>query len=125
MVILEPPSETLALLRSALPESHPGSCNGNFKAKIGAGEDGDCEEILAYVATLAATLAEAQDFDSSKWIEGLAPYMSSVPSFTSDVDSESAIEKFRSLAEAAALNADSDDEDDEDIGEQICNIKFR
>ena len=49
MVILEPPSKTLALLRSALPESHPGSCNGDVNAKIGSVEDGGCEEILAYV----------------------------------------------------------------------------
>lgn len=124
MVILEPPSRTLQLLRSSLPESHPGSCNGDFNAKIGTGAEGECEEILAYVATLAATLAEAQDFDSSKWVDSLSPYLATIPSFQSELESKNAVEKFRSLAEADANRYDSDDDGDDGTGEQICNIRF-
>lgn len=125
MVILEPPSRTLALLRSALPESHPGSCNGDFNAKIGTNADSsECEEILAYVATMAATLAEAQDFDASNWMDVLSPYLSTIPSFEDETISKDTVEKFRALTEADVLRDDSDDEEEDETGEQICNIKF-
>ena len=57
MVILEPPSRTLQLLRSSLPESHPGSGNGDFNAKIGTVEDGDCEEVTGSIGL------EGEDYD--------------------------------------------------------------
>lgn len=115
MVIIDPPQETLRLLRQAL--------NTNDAP------DEESMEILAYVASLASSLASTQNFDSSCWIEALSPYLSEIPSCGSlkgGLVCEEAIEKFRALSEKAAL-ADLDDESDEEDdfgGEELCNIRF-
>ena len=67
MVIIDPPTETLSLLREAcnLPTEEPASS--------------ESLEILAYVASLASSLTSVQDFDSSTWIESLSPYLATLP----------------------------------------------
>jgi len=110
MVIIDPPQETLNLLREAL--------NGNEE------DEEDSMEILAYVASLASSLASNQDFDSSTWIEALAPYVADLPNAESS--SDETIEKFRALTEKATLSELDDDSDEEDEfgGEELCNIRF-
>lgn len=112
MVIIDPPTETLSLLREAcnLPTEEPASS--------------ESLEILAYVASLASSLTSVQDFDSSTWIESLSPYLATLPD--NGKNCEDTIEKFRSLAENATLKNldDESDEEDEFGGEELCNIRF-
>ena len=112
MVIIDPPTETLSLLREAcnLPTEEPASS--------------ESLEILAYVASLASSLTSVQDFDSSTWIESLSPYLATLPG--NGENCEDTVEKFRSLAENATLKNldDESDEEDEFGGEELCNIRF-
>jgi ATPase components of ABC transporters with duplicated ATPase domains len=115
MVIIDPPQETLKLLRQALNTNDPA--------------DEESMEILAYVASLASSLASTQNFDSSAWIDILSPYLSEIfscGSLKEGLVCDEAIENFRALSEKAAL-ADLDDESDEEDdfgGEELCNIRF-
>ena len=110
MVIIDPPKETLELLRQALNTNEA--------------EEEESMEILAYVASLASSLASTQDFDSSTWIEALSPYVADLPN--TEATSDETIEKFRSLAEKAThLELDDEsDEEDEFGGEELCDIRF-
>jgi elongation factor 3 len=109
MVIIDPPKETLSILRQALNVSDE--------------DEEESMEILAYVATLAASLASTQDFDSSTWVEALTPYIADLPNAESTDDT---IEKFRALTEKATDSEldDESDEEDEFGGEELCNIRF-
>jgi len=109
MVIIDPPKETLSLLRQAL--------------NVNEEDDEESMEILAYVASLAASLASTQDFDSSTWIEALTPYIADLPNTES---TDETIEKFRALTEKATDSEldDESDEEDEFGGEELCNIRF-
>ena len=127
MVILEPPQDLLQLLRDSLPS------NGDITDEAAAtGENDESEEILAYVATLAASLADEQNFHSSEWIEALSPYLSTLPQLSSSNEAnnetelkEECVEKFRSLAESSLQSHDdSSDEEDEFGGEELTNIRF-
>ena len=109
MVIIDPPKETLSILRQALNVSDE--------------DEEESMEILAYVASLAASLASTQDFDSSTWVEALTPYIADLPNAESTDDT---IEKFRALTEKATDSEldDESDEEDEFGGEELCNIRF-
>jgi len=112
MVIIDPPQDTLKLLREALETDEKGS--------------EESIEVLAYVASLASSLASTQDFDSSSWVEALSPYIASLPASISSESADDTVEKFRSLSEKASiadLDADSDEED-EFGGEELCNLRF-
>ncbi len=115
MVIIDPPNETLSLLRQAcnLPEDDSKTSSESL-------------EILAYVASLASSLTSVQDFDSSTWTSALSPYIATLPSVSSSGESDEAIEKFRALAEKATLQEldEESDEEDEFGGEELCNIRF-
>mmetsp|Transcript_27735 Transcript_27735/g.34290 ORF Transcript_27735/g.34290 Transcript_27735/m.34290 type:complete len:742 (-) Transcript_27735:131-2356(-) len=113
MVVIDPPQQSLKLLRDAL----------NYNSSDPA-EDENIE-VLAYVASLASSLAIVQNFDSTTWVDSLAPYMSSM-SLPAVASTDEAIEKFRGLWEEAALSADEEDSDEEDEfgGEELCNIRF-
>lgn len=108
MVIIDPPEQTLKLLREALNTSDE--------------EQEESMEILAYVASLASSLASIQDFDASTWMESLSPYLSDVQ----NQDPSETVEKFRALAEKAILDDEDDESDEEDEfgGEELCNIRF-
>lgn len=122
MVILEPPRQELKLLRASLPDydGEDSKRNDDYDAPLLTGDESD--EVLAYVASLAATLAEAQNFDPSSWCDVLSPYLTILPSLQSK--EKDVVDKFRELVEASASNDDSDGEDEDETGERICNIKF-
>lgn len=112
MVIVEPPQETLLLLRQALAPSAP---NGLL------GDDSETEEVLAYVASVAYSLAQSQSFEPSLWIESLSPFMSELP-FGNDGET---IERFRDLtALAMGCGEDLSDEEDDFGGEELCSLRF-
>jgi hypothetical protein len=112
MSLLEPPQELLTLLRESLPDS--------------AGETGDeagSEDILAYVAFLAAGLCDAQEFSATTWSEALQPYLETLVS-----SSEEPVTKFREAAQMITMGAGDDesygDHDDEGF-EEVCDLRFK
>mmetsp|Transcript_41092 Transcript_41092/g.75179 ORF Transcript_41092/g.75179 Transcript_41092/m.75179 type:complete len:749 (+) Transcript_41092:20-2266(+) len=118
MVILEPPQTILKLLSDALPAE---ASSGNTSSDFGD----ETAEILAYVATLAAALADSQNFNSTEWVENLGPYLATLPSQSTSEAVEETIEKFCSAAVTAlAENDDSSDEEDEYGGEELMNLRF-
>jgi len=126
VVFLDPPEKLLKLLRDALPSDEPQASDADVDADADAAGNVDVasesDEVLAYVATLAAALADEQNFDSSIWIETLAPYFSS--SLSPTVASES-VERLCEAAQSSMLeDGDSSDEEDEFGGEELTNIRF-
>jgi len=115
--MLEPPQDVLQLLRDAL---------GDSSADAASAANNETEEILAYVATLASSLTDSQNFHSQEWVDALSPYLASLPHLASDeTQCEEAVEKFRCAAENSLMqNDDSSDEEDEFGGEQITDIRF-
>lgn len=124
MVFLEPPQNILKLLRDALPAT-TGDASSSSSSIAATPEES--EEILAYVATLAASLADSQNFQPTAWYDALSPYLSStiLDADAGDEQVEECVEKFRSLAESSLMdNDDSSDEEDEFGGEELTNIRF-
>ncbi len=118
MVVIDPPKQSLDLLREALN-------NGSSTAP--SPEESGHMEVLAYVASLASTLAKTQDFASETWIEALSPYMANLDETAFPQSSkDEVIDKFRILSEKAVVDEEEeDDEDDDDVGgEELCNIRF-
>jgi elongation factor 3 len=119
MVIIDPPQNSIKLLREALNETD-------------SAIQTDSEEILAYVASLASSLANARDFTSQTWVDALSPYMESLNSdnnattTTTTTKTQNQIETFRALTEKATFSFEEDDEDEDDEfgGEELCNIRF-
>ncbi len=114
--MLEPPQDVLQLLRDALGDCGPDAAAAN----------NETEEILAYVATLAASLTDSQNFVTQEWVSTLAPYLATLPHLASnETQCEEAVEKFRCAAENSLMENDySSDEEDEFGGEQITDIRF-
>ncbi|KAL9187276.1 hypothetical protein ACHAXT_001379 [Thalassiosira profunda] len=122
MVILEPPQPLLRLLIEALPAGVVATNGGGAPSDFGTGEP---DEILAYAATLASTLADSGNFNSTEWVEELAPYLAVLPALKDADDVEEAVGKFCSAAENALQSADdSSDEEDEFGGEELTNLRF-
>lgn len=121
MVMLEPPQDVLQLLRDAL-----GASTSSSETAAAAAVNNETEEVLAYVATLAASLTDSQNFHSQEWVDALSPYLASLPHLASDeTQCEETVEKFRCAAENSLMqNDDSSDEEDEFGGEQITDIRF-
>jgi len=118
MVVIEPPRETLKLLRESL----------NQAAEVDdLLADGESEEVLAYCAALASSLAQAKVFTSEMWMDTLMPYMESLPSLYGTTErAQQSIQRFCDLTEQASY-ADVDateDEEDEFGGEELCDIRF-
>jgi len=121
MVYLEPPSTILKLLREALPAD--ASTNGSSTSSDNLDND-QSAEILAYVATLAQTLADSQNFNSTEWVDALSPYLSAALPSSNELCDET-IEKFCSNSQTTLASHDeSSDEEDEYGGEEITNIRF-
>ena len=111
MALLEPPQDLLKLLRESLPEE---------VSKKPIEEDDGSEEILAYVAFIAAGLTDAHEYDVSVWEETLQPYLSSI------VNNNETIETFRQKVENAfALDDASLFGDDDDDAEELCDLRFK
>jgi len=115
MSLLEPPQDILSLLRGSLPDS---------VANADADDTSGAEEILSYVAFLAAGLCEVQDFTPATWVDALKPYLEGLEGCRD----EGIVEKFRTSAEMAVMNVDdADSYGDHEDGEfeEVCNIKFK
>ena len=113
MSLLEPPQQLLELLR----ESLAGSTNIEE-------EEAGSEDILAYVAFLAAGLCDAQEFTPAAWTEALQPYLERLIQF----NGEEPISKFREAAEKITIGEDDNDSyggGDYEGFEEVCNLRFK
>ena len=113
MALLEPPQNVLRLLHGALPEDYANQEN-----------DGR-EEILSYVAFLAAGLAEGQEYDTSVWRDVLEPYLAQSESPISS-NNGAVIEEFRMACVSAFTTADDAESygGDDDDAEELCDLRF-
>lgn len=113
MALLEPPQHLLQMLRNSLPEDYADQEN-----------DGR-EEILSYVAFLAAALAEAKVWDAETWREVLEPYLTNSDIPVSQ-NNGGLIETFRAAAELALTDQDDAESygGDEDGAEELCDLRF-
>lgn len=125
MALLEPPQELLRLLRESLPDDL------SSKSDQDAAEDGQ-EEILAYVAFIAAGLTDAHQYDASIWSETIQPYLSSLlkednNNNADDNTQDGVVEKFRIAAEQAFMSVDDSSlfGDDDDDAEELCDLRFK
>eukprot|EP00545_Synedropsis_sp_CCMP1620_P006996 CAMPEP_0119011966 /NCGR_PEP_ID=MMETSP1176-20130426/5993_1 /TAXON_ID=265551 /ORGANISM="Synedropsis recta cf, Strain CCMP1620" /LENGTH=740 /DNA_ID=CAMNT_0006964853 /DNA_START=46 /DNA_END=2268 /DNA_ORIENTATION=- len=110
MATLEPPNDILELLRSSLEET-------SIEAALGG------EEILGYVAFLAAGLADTNEFEATVWEESLTPYLTSL---VADNTSKT-IESFRAATEMTIVgvdDAESYGDEDDDGAEELCDLRF-
>ena len=110
MSLLAPPQNVLDLLHESLSHNKGGTTIPD-------------DEILSYVAFLAAGLAQANEFDATVWADVIQPYLEQTEDETL-VTAESA-ETFRRAFQNAYT--DQDDEDSyggDDDGEEVCNLRF-
>jgi elongation factor 3 len=111
MSLLEPPTEILSLLQESFPDeitSDTDSGNNN-------------EDILTYIAFLAAGMAAIEEFSPSTWKEELMPYLEETPI------TEEHVEAFRLAVEKSILqedDADSYGDEEDDMLEEVCNLRF-
>jgi elongation factor 3 len=116
MSLLEPPTEILSLLQESFPhEILVGTDSGNTTTTTH-------EDIWSYIAFLAAGMADIEDFSPSTWKDELMPYLQETPNIT-----EEHIEAFRLAVEKSILQEDDADSyggDDDDMLEEICNLRF-
>lgn len=114
MSLLEPPADILSLLHESLPDSVTSDS-----------DSGRCsnEDVLSYVAFLAAGLAEMEEFASDVWKDQLRPYLEDIDN-VNDED----IETFRVAVEKVTLNeddADSYGDEEDNEFEEVCNLRFK
>lgn len=106
MSLLAPPQNLLDLLHGSLPAE-----SDTAQAE---------EEILSYVAFLAAGLAEANEFDASVWKDVIEPYLED-----SVVCDKETAERFRVAVQNAFTDQDdADSYGGDDEGEEVCNLRF-
>jgi elongation factor 3 len=113
MSLLEPPATVTRLLQESFPDSVTSTSDG---APSNANED-----VLSYVAFLAAGLADVEEFSPDAWKETLAPYLEDIAEVGDDE-----IEAFRILVAKETLGEDDEsygDEDDDEF-EEVCNLRF-
>ena len=124
VLVLEPPQTILRLLRDALPVASNGD-KAPSSSSDPIDDNDESIEILAYVATLASSLASTNNFNTQVWVEELSPYLSALPSHEETDVVEETIGKFCNAA-SDALNQDGDssDEEDEFGGEELTNLRF-
>lgn len=107
MSLLEPPPTISRLMHESFPDSVASRSN---------------EDVLSYVAFLAAGMAEVQEFSPDTWKEQLGPYLEDLKEV-----GEEAIEAFRILVAKETLGEDDESygDDDDDGHEEICNLRFK
>ena len=118
MSLLEPPKDLLDLLHESLPDSITTSNDGTI-------DTSGTEDILAYVAFLAAGLCEVQDFSKETWTDVLQPYLETIEGGS---DGSINLDEFRENAEKATLDQDDADSyggDDDGEFEEVCNLRFK
>ena len=110
MSLLEPNQTILQLLRDSLPE---GSAEG-------ADASPGTEEILSYVAFLAAGLAQENEFDAAVWKDVLQPYLDQTG------QGDAVVETFREAAEREFVEIDDAESYGSDDGEAevLCDLRF-
>jgi elongation factor 3 len=118
MVYLEPPSHSLSLLREALGRPVVDGEEG-LDTALAAEEYG---EVLAYVASLAASLAGSHDFSPVAWKDTLGCYLTTA--LPNEAATDEAVEKYRALAEKAYMGDLESESDDDEPGEELMNIRF-
>jgi len=113
MSLLEPPATITRLMNESFPDSVTSTSDG---ATINANED-----VLCYVAYLAAGMADVQEFSPDTWKEQLSAYLVDIPEVGDDE-----IEAFRILVAKETLGEDDESygDDDDDGLEEVCNLRF-
>jgi elongation factor 3 len=114
MSLLEPPATLVDLLRSSLPATN---------TKEGTEDEIVDDDVLAYVAFLAAGLAHANNFEPDVWKEVLEPYLEQATSHSTD---DQVIPDFCMKAEQA-LNTDDASSyggDEDDKADMLCDVRF-
>lgn len=110
MSLLEPPTDILSLLQESFPDQVTSDT-----------DSGNNDDILAYIAFLAAGMAAIEEFNPSVWKDELMPYLDD------QGITEDHVEAFRLAVEKVTLNEDDADsyggEDDDDV-EEVCNLRF-
>ena len=116
MSLLEPPKELLELLHQSLPDTI---------TTANATDTSGTEDVLAYVAFLAAGLCEVQDFSKDTWSDVLGPYLSEgMIEGSANVN----LDEFRQNAEKAMMDVDDNDsygDEEDDEYEEVCNLRFK
>ena len=114
MSLLQPPATINRLLQETFPDSVTSTSDG---AASSANED-----VLSYVAFLAAGMAEVQEFSPDKWKEELGPYLDDIAEVGDDE-----IEAFRILVAKETLGEDDESYGDDDVDghEEVCNLRFK
>jgi len=124
MSLLQPPQDIVTLLRESFDASVVGSAQASA-APDGGGVVGDVnEEIVSYVAFLAAGLAQNHEFNPETWKKELMPYLEELAEGSVSADD---LETFRAAVEKETLGEDDNDsygDEDDDGFEEVCNIRF-
>jgi ABC-type multidrug transport system fused ATPase/permease subunit len=110
MSLLEPPIEILSLLQESFPDQVTSDS-----------DSGQNEDVLTYIAFLAAGMAAIEEFSPSVWKDELMPYLEDLPL------TEEHVEQFRLAVEKATLqedDADSYGDEEDDMLEEVCNLRF-
>jgi elongation factor 3 len=122
MALLHPPENLLQILHNSLPvEEDVVALSADENSDAENDDDTGREEILSYVAFLAAGLAEANEFDAAVWKDVLEPYMEQAGHSSAAV-----LEKFRQAAEHELTEQDDAESygGDDDEVEEVCNLRF-
>ena len=123
MSLLEPPQDIVTLLRESFDASVIGSAQTTAAAPDGVGDVN--EEIVSYVAFLAAGLAQNHEFNPETWKNELMPYLEELADGSVSADD---LETFRAAVEKETLGGDDNDsygDEDDDEFEEVCNIRFK
>lgn len=114
MSLLQPPVTITRLMHESFPDSVTSTSDG---AHGNANED-----VLCYVAYLAAGMADVQEFSPDTWKEQLGTYLKDIKEVGDDE-----IEAFRILVAKETLGEDDESygDDDDDGLEEVCNLRFK
>lgn len=121
MALLEPPQDLLKLLRESLPD------DVSDAAASADNKDDGSEEILAYVAFIAAGLTDAHEYDASVWEETLHPYLTSLVDTNGETNRDKeTVEAFRQAVQSAYAEDDASlFGDDDDGADPLCDVRFK
>ena len=111
MSLLDPPSDILQLLHESWEVPAPSL-------------EEDEDEILSYVAFLAAGLTEANEFDPAVWKDALTPYMEE--SYPDASQHAAMVETFRQATQKSLSPMDDEESvgEHDDDEEAVCDLRF-
>jgi hypothetical protein len=122
MSLLQPPEDIVTLLRESFGSAIPPSTE-HGPNDVGVDVN---EEILSYVAFLAAGLAQNHEFSPDTWNDQLLPYLEELADGSKISPDD--LETFRAAVEKETLGEDDNDsygDEDDDAFEEVCNIRFK